>query len=213
MTCYSPISQQQTFRRQILTIACLGLLANARPAFAQDAAPETQAHKHQITGLFMPEREEDLRKVFEKLSEFKLVSIDFSNAEISLEYDSAKVWPGTQPEKQVERLDEMLRNSSRGTFGAKPLRSRPLEELKRIEIPVVGLDCKGCSYAAYLLVFKLPGVECATASFKEGKVTALIDPELTDQSKLEDALKKGGVERSQDPIEAGTSALSGFLTR
>ena len=74
------------------------------------------------------------------------------------------------------------------------LRTTPLEKLKLIEIPVVGLDCKGCSYAAYEMIFKLPGVERATASFKAGMVTALIDPKQTDQSKLEEALKKGGVE-------------------
>ena len=33
----------------------------------------------------------------------------------------------------------------------------------------------------------------ATASFKDGKVTALIDAKTTDKARLEDALRKKGV--------------------
>ena len=142
----------------------------------------------------MPEREQDLREAIEKLPQFELVSIDFGRAEVELRYDPALVWPGEKAEKYVERLNNDLRNVSRGTFGAKPLRTMPLEKLQQIEITVIGLDCKGCSYAAYEMVFKLPGVEHATASFKAGKVTALIDPEQTNQSKLEERLRNGGVE-------------------
>ena len=47
--------------------------------------------------------------------------------------------------------------------------------------------------AAYEAVYKLDGVERATASFREGRVTALIDPSKTDRKALEDALKKRGV--------------------
>ena len=80
------------------------------------------------------------------------------------------------------------------TFGAKPLRTTSLDKLKLIEIPVAGLDCKACSLAAYEAVYKLEGVERATASFREGKVTALIDPTKTDRAKLEAALKKREVD-------------------
>jgi copper chaperone CopZ len=163
-------------------------------ANGQDDSAKPQRIKHQITGLFMPEREQDLRDLFEKLPQFKLASVDYANAEVILEYNPAKVWPNEKPERLPELLNNHLRGRSRGSFGAKPLRTTPLEKLKQIEIPVVGLDCKGCSYAAYEMIFKLPGVERATASFKSGKVTALIHPEQTDQSKLEEALKKGGVE-------------------
>lgn len=147
----------------------------------------------------MPEREQDLREAFKKLPQFKLVSIDYANAEVVLDYEPAKVWPGEKPEKYVDRLNDDLRNVSRASFGAKPLRTKPLDKLKLVEIPVVGLDCKGCSFAAYEMVFKLPGVERATASFKTGKVTALVDPEQTDSSKLEEALKMGGVEIGGKP--------------
>lgn len=168
-------------------------------AMAEDAVTGPQKVKHQIVGLFMPEREEDLRELLqERLPHFKLVQVDIANAEVTLEYDAALVWPGEKPEKYVERLDALLRQHSRDTFGAKRLRTVPLEKLTRVEISVVGLDCKGCSYAAYLMVYQLPGVECAMASFKSGKVTALIDPHLTDKTKLEEALKAGGVELNDD---------------
>lgn len=153
-----------------------------------------QRIKHQITGLFMPERVKDLHVLFEKLPDMKLVKVDYENSEAVIEYEPAKLWPNEKPEKFHERLDNHLRSPSRGTFGAKPLRTTPLKKLELIEIPVVGLDCKGCSYAAYLLVFKLPGVERATSSFKAGKVTALIDPKQTDRKKLEEALREGGVD-------------------
>lgn len=150
--------------------------------------------KHQITGLFAPDREKDLQQVFEELPEFKLVRVDFANAEASLEYDAAKVFPGAKPEQIVERLDNLVRGASNHTFGVKPLRSVEKESLKLIEIPVAGLDCKACSLAAYEAIYRLKGVETATASFKEGRVTALINPEQIDRVELEMALKQRGVQ-------------------
>ena len=62
-----------------------------------------------------------------------------------------------------------------------------------IEISVAGLDCKACCLAAYEAIYRLEGVEMATASFHEGRVTALTDPEKTDRARLEAALKQRGV--------------------
>src|SRR5437868_5830341 len=101
--------------------------------------------KHQVTGLFMKEREQDLREAVEKIPEVKLVSIDFQNAEATFEYDPAKAFPGAKPEQVVQRLDNLLKSASNHTFGVKPLRSMPLEQLRLVEIPVAGLDCKACS--------------------------------------------------------------------
>lgn len=150
--------------------------------------------KHQITGLFMKEREQDLREAVEKIPNVKLVSIDFANAEAAFEYDPAQAFPGAKPDQIVQRFDNLLKNASTHTFGIKPLRSVPMEKLQLIEISVGGLDCKACSLAAYEAVYKLPGVERATASFREGRVTALIDPEQTNRARLEEALKKRGVQ-------------------
>lgn len=156
--------------------------------------------KHQITGLFCREREQDLKDVFaERLPHFKLVSIDYENAEASFDYDPAIVFPGAKPEQIVERFDNELRNATRYTFGAKPLRTIPKDKLKRIEIGIVGLDCKACSLAAYEIVFRLKGVEMATASFKEGKVVVFVDPSQIDQTEIEMALKQRGVQLTTTP--------------
>lgn len=161
---------------------------------ADETPKEVTTAKHQITGLFSVDREKDLRDIIEKLPDFKLVSIDFEYAEVTFQYDQSKVFPGARPEQVVERFDNLLRGSSNHTFGVKPLSTVEKDKLKRIEIPVVGLDCKACCLGAYEAVFRLKGVECATASFKEGRVTALINPEMTDRVELETALKQRGVE-------------------
>jgi copper chaperone CopZ len=150
--------------------------------------------KHQITGLFSTEREQDLREAIEKIPQVKLITIDFKNAEATLEYDPAKLLPNAKPEQMLQKLDGMLKSASNHTFGIKPLRTMPLEKLKLIEIPAAGLDCKACCLAAYEAIYKLEGVERATASFRAGRVTALIDPAKTDRAKLEAALKQRGVQ-------------------
>ncbi len=179
-----------------LHFAALLLAFVATGAQAADETPPTgKLIKHQITGLFSPDREQDLREVFEqKLPQFKLKSIDFANAEATFDYDPDKVYPGAKPEQIVERFDNDLRNATRHTFGVKPLRTIEKDKLKLIEIPVVGLDCKACSLAAYEAVYRQKGVETATASFKAGQVTALIDPAQTDRVELETALKQRGVQ-------------------
>jgi copper chaperone CopZ len=149
--------------------------------------------KYQVTGLFATDREQDLRDTVEKIPHVKLVSIDFPNAEATFEYDPAKAFSGAKPDQILQRLDNLVKSASSHTFGIKPLRSVPLDRLRLIEIPVAGLDCKACCLAAYEAVARLDGVERATASFREGRVTALIDPEKTDRARLEDALKKRGV--------------------
>jgi hypothetical protein len=149
--------------------------------------------KHQITGLFSRDREQDLRDVVQTIPEIKLVSIEFKTAEATFEYDVATVFPNAAPEQIVERFDNLLRNASRHTFGVKPLCTTPRDKLTFIEIPVAGLDCKGCSFGAYDAIYRIDGVEQATASFKDGLVTAWIHPDRTDRAKLEEALKQRGV--------------------
>lgn len=176
-----------------ISLTMLALLASAITN-ADDKAEPPKPIKHQITGLFSKDREKDLRDAFEKLPDFKLVSIDFKSAEASFEYDPAKAFPNAKPEQIVERFDNLLRNATRHTFGVKPLRTIELEKLKRIEIPVAGLDCKACGLGAYEAIYRLKGVETATASFKDGLVTAFIDPEKIDRLELEMALKQRGVQ-------------------
>ncbi|OYW12047.1 MAG: hypothetical protein B7Z55_18640, partial [Planctomycetales bacterium 12-60-4] len=88
----------------------------------------------------------------------------------------------------------LLRTASQSTFGVRKLCSVPRDKLQLVKIPIVGLDCKGCCLGAYEAIYQLDGVEQATASFKDGLVTAWIDPQKINQSKLEEALKGRGVE-------------------
>ncbi len=148
--------------------------------------------KVRILGLFAMERIGDFRLLLDKLK-IKILELDFHQAEGILEFDPAKVLSGAKLQEYTSRLDELVRNSSQGTFGLKPPGTTPKNKLKRIEIPVLGLDCKACCLAAYEIVARLDGVEQATASFKEGRITALIDPGRIQLSQLETTLKERGV--------------------
>ena len=178
----------------------LQAISRALPSLLLCIFSPTQPHtlpkqtvKHRITGLFSPSREADLRAALQQIPEMQLVRLDFDYAEATFTYDPTKAFPGTKPEGIVKRFDEKLRSASHHTLGVQPVSATPKDKLKRVEIPVAGLDCKACCLAAYESIYKLDGVEQATASFKEGLVTALIDPEKTDQAALQTALKKRNV--------------------
>jgi len=157
-------------------------------------APKAERFTYRVYGLFAPDRESDLKEAFKGIPEVKLVAVSFKDAEITVEFVAATAFPGAKPAQLVERLDQKLRSETRSTFAVGPQLTIARDKLKEVVIPVVGLDCKACSLAAYEIVARLEGVAQATASFKDGKVTALIDPTKTEQSKLEEALRKRGVQ-------------------
>ena len=159
---------------------------------AADGPTKTQSIKFRVTGLFSPDREGDLRLAINKLPGLELISLDRENAEAV--FDPAKLFPGSKPEQNAENLDRLLKSVSSSTFGIKSSCSPPRDKLTTVEIRVLGLDCKGCCLAAYESIAEIDGVVQATVSFKEGRVTALIDPAKTDRGALETALKKRGVE-------------------
>ena len=130
------------------------------------AAADPPGLKVRVTGLFAPSREKDLREA---------------------------LFPKAKPADVIARLDERVRNLTNHTFGIKAVSAVPKEKLVRVEIAAAGLDCKACCLAAYEIVAKIDGVEQATASFKEGRITARIDPAKTEKAKLEAALKERGV--------------------
>ncbi len=169
----------------------LAFLTLAAGAFAADeaAAPQPQV-KLRVTGLFSPDRENDLRKTLGKVPGVQLVSVDFNHAEATFSFDPAVAFPNAKSETFGESLDAKIRAASNGMLGVQPLLATPKEQLARVEIPVFGLDCKACCLAAYESIYKIDGVAQATASFKEGRVTALIDPNKTDRAALEAALVK-----------------------
>ncbi len=165
-------------------------------AFAVAADPEIQPDsvQHRITGLFSTDRENDLRTAVKKLPGITLLSIDFARGEATFAYDRAKVFGNGKPEQIIERFDNLLRSASSNTFGVKPLCATPKEKLTLVEIAVAGLDCKACALGAYEVISGIDGVAHATVSFKEGRLTALIDPDKTNRAALEDALKKHEVD-------------------
>ena len=159
---------------------------------------------HRVTGLFSPAREADLRAALEKVPGVKLVSVDFEHAEAVFAYDAEVAFKGTNPERIIERFDELLRNATRSTLGIAPLDATPKDKLARIEIAGTACDCKACALAAYESIFKIAGVAAATVDFKAGRIVALVDAGKTNRTALEDALKKRGVEikTPQTPLPA-----------
>jgi hypothetical protein len=161
---------------------------------ADDKPAKVERFTYRVTGLFAPDREKDLRAGFEELPDFKLVAVSFDDAEITVEFAPSKVFPGQKPERIVELVNDKVRGVTRHTFGVKPRRTVERAKLQQIVIPAAGCDCKACCLAAYEAIAQIDGVEQATASFKDGRITALIDPTKTDRTRLEDALRKKGVE-------------------
>lgn len=163
------------------------------------AAAEPPTLTLRVTGLFSKDREADLRELFKERPEIQIQSIDFDHAEVALKFDPEKLFPKAKPADVIARLDEKLKNASHHTFGVRAVATVPRDKLTRVKIPVAGLDCKACALATYEALAKLDGVEQATASYKDGLVTALIDPAKTDRTKLEEALKQRNVTLKDAP--------------
>lgn len=184
-----------------MRIASFMLVLCASFAAAQPKEPpKAETITYRVIGLFSREREKDLRAGFEELApDFKLVSVSFDEAEITVEFAPAKLWPGQKPERVTELVGEKLRSVTHNSFGVAAKRTIAKDKLKRVEIDARGCDCKGCNFAAYDAVASVDGVYQATASFKHGLVTALIDPAKADVAKLEAALKQRGVTLGKKP--------------
>lgn len=174
----------------------LAALLLAGTAAAQDKKPVPKPERitYRITGLFDASREAALREAFAELSDFKVIGIDFAEAEVTLEFDPAKLYPGQKPERVAELVSDKVRGATHGTFAIKPRRTVARDKLQSVTIPAFGCDCKACSLAAYEAVASVDGVYQATANLKDGRVTALFDPAKTDRAKLEEALRKKGVD-------------------
>jgi copper chaperone CopZ len=176
------------------SIALLLAILTAGLAAAQEKAVEVATVKLRVTGLFSPDRVDDLKQVMTLVPDARLASVDYESAEAVFEYDVNKSFDKAKPDKILERLDNAVRTNSRSTFGVKPLSTTPKDKLQRIEIGVLGLDCKGCALGAYESVARIEGVEQATVNFKEGIIKAQFDPEKTNREALEAALVRARVD-------------------
>jgi copper chaperone CopZ len=159
-----------------------------------DKPGKTERVTYRVMGLFSQDREKDLKEAFKELPDLTLVSVNYDDAEITVEFVPASAFPGAKPDQLIERFDQKLRSVTRSTFGVKPRRTVPRDKLEQVVIPVAGLDCKACCLAAYESIAGIDGVMQATASFKEGRVTALIESTKTDRTRLEEALRKRNVQ-------------------
>ena len=98
-------------------LVCLSLHTALLLAEDQPAAPEQL--RFQVTGLFQPDRERDLRDLFAREKRITLVSLDYARAEVVVKFEPTRLWPGEKPEKYVEQFDNFLRNASRHTLDRK----------------------------------------------------------------------------------------------
>lgn len=159
-------------------------------ARAEEQLSGTQSFTHRVVGLFEAGREAELRAALGKVPGVTLTSVDLEHGEGLFSYDPAIAFKGTQPEKIVEKFDELLRNSSHATLSIQPLVRTPREKLTRLEISVVPLDCRACALALHEVLARIDGVAQALVSRKDGHIAALIDPEKTNRAAIEEALKK-----------------------
>ena len=162
----------------------------------QFAAEDTATLR--VSGLFMPERVDDLHRLMNELPEARLLKIDFETAQATIGYSgNSDLFRNAKPEQIVERLNDRVRQLSGNTFSLKAPGELPNESLQLVEIPIVGLDCKACSLAVHDILARIDGVEHATASFSDGLARAWIDPARTSQAKLEEALTQRRVTLAQ----------------
>ncbi|MBL8826593.1 MAG: hypothetical protein JNM18_06370 [Planctomycetaceae bacterium] len=159
------------------------------------AGAEMQVTTYRVLGLFQPDRVEDLKQLFaESVTDVKLLNVDYERSEATFEFDGEKFSITKKPEQILDRLDNLIRQSSSGAFSIRPVSTVSPEKLKVVEITILGLDCKACSLGAYEAIAKLDGVERATASFKERRLVAWIDESKINREKLIEELKKRRVD-------------------
>lgn len=162
------------------------------PEFAFDNESSVQIY---VRGLFMPERSDDFRKLIDQSPEVRLLELDYETAAAKIAYaGESELFRGAKTEQIIERLNNRVRQLSDQTLGVAPRSSIPREQLQRVELGIVGLDCKACSLGVYNILTRVEGVEQATASFHDGRAIAWIDPEKTNREALEMALKGRGVQ-------------------
>src|SRR5262245_23544215 len=175
----------------LLILMVAGLSSGTRAD--EKTAPRPERLTFRVLGLFAPDRVKDLREDFAMVANVKLVEVSFDHAEITVEFVPGKAFPGTPPKDFAAALDRKLAQASNHTFRVKPRSAVPRAKLKMVEIPVAGRDWKARALGAYEADARIDGVEQVTASFKDRKVTARIDPARTSKAALEAALRRAQV--------------------
>jgi copper chaperone CopZ len=191
--------------KRLLSILVAVLVAPA-------AAAKDVNVQYRLTGLFQPDRADDLRRQAGTLTindgdstaKVKLVNVDYESSVVTFAYDAdSKPFKDKNPRQVHEQISGLLRHVSRGSFDIHALGTFKPGRLRQERIAIAGLDCKGCAYGAYRAIAMIDGVERAVVSFKDGHVTAWIEPAKTSRKALVGALKNAQV----DVIEPETAAV------
>lgn len=183
----------------------LGILLLA----ASPACAENVEVKFRLTGLFQPDRVEDLRRQAGELRanrespvDVRLVKVDYETATVTFRYDNdSQSFKNRNPEQVRDQINNLLQHVSRGSFNLFPLSELKPDDLREEQIAVAGLDCKGCAYGAYRAIAMIDGVERGVVSFKDGFVKAWINPQKTNRGKLIEALKMAQVDVTETPAK------------
>ena len=160
-------------------------------------------YRWRLTSLFQLDRVPEVKADIESLEGVEVIGIDFDTAIATVRLDAAELYRNAKNEDQIrEEFSRRLRTQTRGTVEALPLSDTPAGNTKEVRIPIAGLDCKGCSFGAYLAVNKIEGVDYCTASFHTGEIFARIDTRTgtTEETLREALLKKEVVLNYQLPV-------------
>ncbi len=64
--------------------------------------------------------------------------------------------------------------------------------MKTSTFKIEGMHCDGCANTIKSLIERVPGVQMAAVSFKDGEARALYDPQATSEERLAEAIQKPG---------------------
>ena len=166
-------------RTSLLLLACAVLTA------ADEAWPTVVMR---VAGLCYPERAADLTAEIAERSDVRVVGVDYERGEAIFAYDAKRT-----------KADDLKHLGGRSGFQLRPRSDIPVDQLARVDIPVAGLDCKGCALGTANVVERVDGVYRATVDYRAGLVSLRIDPAKTSRAALIDALKKGNVTVRDEP--------------
>lgn len=157
-------------------------------AAAQDTSAEESTFR--LLGLFMKVRVAAFQKAMAEVEDLDVASVSYETGEVTLRLRGPFRLQNDDHEKQLRALNNRVRIGTRGAFELAPPQPKPLSKRTKIEIPIKGHDCLGCSFGAYRAVYKLKGVHRVTSDFGEASLTAWIEPKVTDRETLEAELLK-----------------------
>ncbi len=141
-----------------------------------------------VIGLFHPDQISRLRDAVEAIPGISIQKLDYQSSTATFTFSDELYYDGDL-KRTREAIDRMLRGSTNGMFEFLP-KVEEEENWKQVIIPIAGLDCMACSYAAYLAVCKIGGVCRATADFGRGKLEVWIIEKKISIQGLHDVLVK-----------------------